>query len=199
MKKILLLAGVASVFAMNASAFEFNPYVSAKAKYVFARNKVEITGTVEDDIKINDDVMGFSAALGTIWPVENGNFRFEVEYTKNADAEKNIDDEKVKVKTQAVLFNVYYDFNVNFPVKPYVGAGLGWGRAEFGDEKDSSAAVQVGAGASYQVDDHISLDLGYRYISYGDFEKSERAPGVYLKGDFKPRAHELMLGLRYAF
>lgn len=201
MKKILLLAGVASVFAMNASAFEFNPYASVKAKYVFSRNEQKLTGTEEGKAKLNDDVFGGSIALGTIWPVETGAFRFEVEYTKNADAEKNFEDEKVKVKTQAVLFNVYYDFNLNLPVdiKPYVGVGIGWGRSEFGDKKEDATSAQIGAGVSYQIDNHMSVDFGYRYMTYGDFEETYRGPGTYIKADYRPRTHELLLGLRYAF
>lgn len=205
MNKVLLLTGATCLLALNASAFEFNPYISAKAKYAFSRNEVKLTGTTEGKIKANDDIFGGSLALGTIWPVENGDFRFEVEYTKNADAEKKIGGINAKVKTQAVLFNVYYDFNLNLPVavKPYVTAGLGWGQSEFSlgssSKKEHSAAMQIGTGVSYQLCDHMSFDLGYRYITYGDFDETYRGAGTYIKADYKPRAHEVLLGLRYAF
>jgi len=200
MRKILLMAGVVCFAATTASAFEFNPYVAARAKYVFSRNEVKGTGAVDYKDKLNKDVFGGSIAAGTTWNLMDGDFRFELEYTKNADAKKD----GGKVKTQGVLFNVYYDFNLqNMPVKPYVGAGLGWGRAELeGDGvrvKDDGVSMQIGAGASYQVNENLAFDLGYRYITYGDFDEEERVGLIYEKYDYKPRAHEILLGVRYAF
>lgn len=201
MKKILLLAGVACLAAANASAFDFNPYVAAKAKYAFSRNEIKVTGVEEGKAKLNKDVWGGSLAVGHTYYVDNGDFRLELEYTKNGDAKKD----GAKVKTQGVLFNVYYDFDLRtaVPVKPYVGLGLGWGRAEFEgvgeSEKEDGASMQIGAGVSYKVCDHTSVDLGYRYITYGDFDKEYHAPGMYEKFEYKPRAHEILLGVRYDF
>ena len=201
MKKILLLASVACLAAANASAFEFNPYVAAKAKYGFARHEVKVKGVVEGKDKLNDEVWGGSVAVGNTYNVSNGAFRLELEYTKNSDAKKD----GVKAKTQALLFNVYYDFNLNLavPVTPYVGVGMGWGRTEYKSEgsiKKSDVAAQIGAGINYKICDHTSIDLGYRYISYGDFEKEYRIPNVaYEKYEYKPRAHEILLGVRYDF
>lgn len=203
MKKFLLMTGVACLVATGASAFEFNPYVTAKAKYAFARNKVKVSGVNRDKVEFNDNVFGGSAAVGTIYHLMDGDFRFELEYTKNADAE----DKNTKVKTQGVLFNVYYDFNLRttLPIRPYVGAGLGWGHAEFEhsagrsvDEDGTSA--QIGCGVSYKLNEHAVVDFGYRYISYGDFDVEYRVPGYYYeKDEYEPHAHELLLGLRYEF
>ena len=203
MKKFLLLASVACFAATSVSAFEFNPYVSAKAKYALSRNKVKVTGVYKGEGKINDDVFGGSVAVGTIYNLMDGDFRFEIEYTKNADAEKH----GGKVKTQGVLFNVYYDFNLRteLPITPYVGAGLGWGHSEFegvrrSKDDDDGTSVQVGCGINYRVTDHAVVDLGYRYISYGDFDEEYRIPGrLYEKYEYEPRAHEIMLGVRYEF
>lgn len=202
MRKVLLLASAMCLAAANVSAFEFHPYVAAKAKYAFARNEVKATGVNEGKAKYNDDVWGGSVALGNIYNVANGDFRLELEYTKNGDAEKN----NVKIKTQGVLFNVYYDFNMRtyLPIKPYVGAGLGWGRAEFeagrASIKDDGVSLQIGAGVNYKICEHVTVDLGYRYITYGDFDKEYRIPGLmYEKIEYKPRAHEILLGARYEF
>lgn len=202
MRKILLLTGIACFATASASAFDFNPYVSAKAKYAFARNEVKVTGTYEDKSKLNDEIWGGSIAVGNTYDVLNGDFRIELEYTKNADAEKNA----AKVKTQGALFNVYYDFDLrtSVPVKPYVGVGLGWGRTEIegGGKsiKENGVAMQIGTGISYQVYTNTSIDLGYRYITYGDFDKEYRIPGImYEKFEYKPRAHELLFGVRYEF
>ena len=202
MRKILLLASAVCFAATSVSAFEFNPYVAAKAKYALSRNEVKATGSYEGKSKLNDDVWGGSLAVGNIYGVASGDFRIELEYTKNADAKKN----DAKVKTQGVLFNVYYDFNLNtaVPLKPYVGAGLGWGRAELenghgGSIKDDGVSMQIGAGINYKICEHTTLDLGYRYITYGDFDKEYHFGVVYEKYDYKPRAHEFLLGVRYEF
>ena len=114
----------------------------------------------------------------------------------------------MKVKTQAALSNVYFDLDLQgVPnLTPYAGVGLGWGRSEFSginstiNEKDDGAAMQIGAGVGYRVSNHAVLDLGYRYITYGDFDKEYRIPGYYYeKFDYKPHAHEITLGLRYEF
>ena len=201
MRKILLLTSAVCFVATSVSAFEFNPYVAAKAKYALARNKVKITGTFEGKDKLNDEIFGGSIAVGNTYKVANGDFRLELEYTKNADAkEKN-----VKVKTQGVLFNVYYDLDLRtaVPVKPYVGVGLGWGRAELkgatNSIKDNGAAMQIGGGINYKVSEHAVIDLGYRYITYGDFDKEYRIGLMYEKYEYKPRAHEFLLGVRYEF
>lgn len=203
MKKILLLAGVACLAAANAYAFDFNPYVAAKAKYLLARNEIKATGSIEGKDKAHDNIWGGSIAAGTIYPVSTGDFRLEIEYTKNADAKKN----GAKVKTQGALFNVYYDLDMQgqLPITPYAGVGLGWGRTEISgvnsliDEKDDGVALQIGAGVSYKVCDHTSVDLGYRYITYGDFDKEYHAGMMYEKFEYKPHAHEFSLGLRYEF
>ena len=208
MKKVLLLASVACLAAANASAFQFNPYVSAKAKYMIAQNEIKATGVNEGKIKAHDNVWGGSVAAGTIYPVYTGNFRFEVEYTKNADAKKRVSDEgNMKVKTQAALFNIYFDLNLkDIPaLTPYAGVGLGWGQSKFitptkKEYKEDDVAMQIGAGVGYRLCEHTVLDFGYRYITYGDFDKEYRIPGVYYeKYEFKPHAHEITLGLRYEF
>jgi len=201
MQKVLLLAGVACFAATTASAFDFNPYISAKAKYAFARNEIKATGSFEGKDKINDDLWGGSVAVGTIYNLMNGDFRFELEYTKNADAK----DKNNKVKTQGVLFNVYYDFDLKttVPVKPYVGVGLGWGQTKLDYRtkhiKDDGASMQIGAGVNYKINENIALDLGYRYITYGDFDEEYHVGPFYEKIEYRPRAHEILLGVRYEF
>lgn len=202
MRKILLLASALCIAATSVSAYEFNPYVAARAKYAFARNKVKVTGTFEGKDTLNDEIFGGSVAVGNTYNVMNGDFRLELEYTKNADAKEK----HAKVKTQGVLLNVYYDFNLrnDIPLTPYIGAGMGWGRAELkapgNSVKDNGVSAQIGAGINYRLCEHTVVDLGYRYITYDDFDKEYRVPGyLYEKYEYKPRAHEILLGVRYEF
>ncbi len=206
MQKVLLLSGMACLVAANASAYMFNPYISAKAKYDFTHDNIKIIGDYEGKVKVEDEVFGGSVALGMTSPATTGDFRYEIEYTKNGDAEKNFANGKIKVKTQAVLFNVYYDLNMgaNVPFKPYAGIGLGWGHAEFSTPakkiKDDGVAMQIGAGLGFRCSQNLVLDLGYRFMTYGDFDETYHVQGrSYQKYEYKPRAHEILLGARYQF
>lgn len=198
MNKVLLLAGAVCFISASASAFDFNPYVAARAKYNITRNEVKRTGLIDDKDKIHDNTFGGSLAIGTVHPITTGDFRFELEYTKNQDAKKH----GAKVKTQGALFNVYFDLNTdsNYPIKPYASVGLGWGQAKFGDlSKKDAVAAQIGFGASYKLCQKTTVDLGYRYITYGDYDKTYKFGHSSLKEEYKPHSHELLLGVRYNF
>ena len=213
MKKMLLLAGVASVFALNANAFEFNPYLSAKLKYAITDNSVT---TDAGKFSINKDLFGGSGALGVKFPFEFGAVRVEAEYTRTADADKTFHGEKESLKaelrTQALMFNAYYDFNTNTAFTPYVGFGLGGARMKLsvGDQAihQTELAWQVGLGVSYKICENLSADLGYRYIDYGDFSdrfvkenriSKRKVETISQKARVESKANEIMLGVRYTF
>lgn len=229
MKKTLLLAGVACLFATQAMAFNVNPYVSAKLKYSMMDNSWksseadrlvnEEVYNFEETIDVDDKVFGGSIALGLKAPLNYGALRTEIEYSHNGDAKKSHTDEEgdkfeTKLESQAVLFNAYYDFDTHTAFTPYVGGGLGFARLkgsvkwdEFpednGNMKNTNFAWQLGAGVAYNINEHVALDLGYRYIDYGDFDKSSSYGydwGTLEKKDkIESKAHEIMLGLRYTF
>ena len=206
MNKITLLAGAACLFSFNASAIDvvLTPYVGAKAKFVLSHNRAETKGAMNDHVNIDDEILGGSLTAGVVHPLSKGDVRFELEYTKNANAVKSVD-KQLKVRSESILFNVYYDFDIQtkWPVKPYVTAGLGWGNSDFTLEdtrkKSDSFAWQVGLGATYDLTDHTSFDLGYRYIDYGKYNETYDLTSGETKVDYKPRAHEFLLGIRYTF
>ncbi len=200
MKKLLLLTCIACFAAAN--AFATGPYVAAKAKYVITQDEIRTKGLVEDKSKFDDNVWGGSFAFGGIANYRYGDLRYEVEYTQNSTARKR----GVKVRTQGLLFNAYYDFNLRtyLPIKPYIGAGLGFGHVEFvADDfsvKDNGFAAQIGAGLNIRICSRTYLDLGYRYMTYDDFDIEYRnSRRTYQKVEYRPRAHEISLGLRYEF
>ena len=197
MKKMLLLAGVASVFAFNANAFDFSPYLSAKAKYAITDNSVSVN---HDKRNMDKDLFGGSAALGLRFPFcSHSAFRIEAEYNRTADAKKTFHDDLLegqgKVRVQALMFNAYYDFNTGTPLTPYLGAGMGGARLKYsqGDYAihQTELAWQLGFGVSYDFNSHFSADLGYRYIDYGKFSEN--------KVEVESKANEITLGLRYTF
>ena len=68
---------------------------------------------------------------------------------------------------QMLLANVWYDFNINAPIRPYVGGGIGYGWTDFsalgGSNDDDGFAYQLGVGGVMPVTNQVSLDVGYRY------------------------------------
>ena len=226
MKKILLIAGIACIAATQANAMMPRPYVSAKARWSFMDNKWEYKETYnyksqvnKENVSIDDSVLGGSLALGMRVPLVRGAWRNEIEYSINDVAKKKRTDEdgaayKLKLNSQALLFNTYFDINTNSPFEPYIGAGLGVSSLKASvDEDDPSDnesyknntnfAWQVGAGVVYNLNRNIDLDFGYRYIDYGHFTKKKtkirQAGEKYESNKIRARAHEIGLGLRYLF
>jgi len=100
------------------------------------------------------------------------------------------------------LVNLYYDVPVPFrwDLKPFVSAGIGFGRHE-GEFSDSSSTVplisesasglawQLGTGFRYRVNRDLAFSLGYRYLGSSDLEFDTL--------DFEYSSHEMRVGLEY--
>ena len=56
---------------------------------------------------------------------------------------------------------------------------------------DNTFTWQLGAGASYALTNNISLDAGYRYVDYGDFNEYD--------SKIDTTSNELYIGARYTF
>lgn len=222
MKKIILLTGVACLFASQALAqTAVLPYLSAKARYSIMKNsdkwrldEIDYGYYYGGNENIEDKVIGGSIAAGLTIPNLYGDFRSEIEYTYNAEAEdkafKDIfyDPLSFKVSAQSLMFNMYYDFNTNTRLMPYLGGGIGASRIKASIESSSTSKTtfswQIGGGLVYHFTNHVSLDFGYRYMNYGKFSDGES--GYDYDGDFyrenhdlEVKSHELSLGLRYTF
>lgn len=122
------------------------------------------------------------------------------------------------------LANGYYDFNSWRGITPYVGAGLGLSYNTISDFVDNnviggaqgwaptghqlSFAWALHAGASVQVTDNLTMDLGYSFISLGNartgaFQNSDPSipclGGTCTPMNFKGLySHDLKIGLRWA-
>ena len=82
--------------------------------------------------------------------------------------------------------NAYIDLPLNSVIKPYVGAGVGYGfvNADSGDDHDGVAMALTG-GVTFDVSSIVAIDVGYRYRRvWGDFDLDE---------------HQVMAGLRLKF
>lgn len=194
------------------SATTITPYFSVSATYGKTDDKIS-KDLADELMKDLDDWGGLRLAFGASTKAGIGSLRAEIEATFNSETEVEkhiVGQEKfdATLSSYAVLANVYYDIDTNTKFSPYVGAGLGFGRlsleweyTDFVDYeketfKDSAFAWQIGAGFTYQLSETVDLDVGYRHMMYGDFEKKD-SEGDKLKA--KLDADEFSIGVRFAF
>lgn len=224
MNKTLLLAGIATtLLAANVNAAEYTPYASAKLSY--AKTNVDYSqlhGTTHRSSDLDDKIWGAKLAVGVATPVAQGAVRTELEYGFSqtfkadfTDAETRAEGGSAKMKgdIDTYMLNAYYDIDTGTKFTPYVGAGIGiahikaQGNVDFNGVRSSdfsksknNFAWQIGAGASYAVNDKVSIDAGYRYTDAGNVKGTasftgDDKPSIKTKTDM----HEILLGARYAF
>ena len=198
MKKTLLMAGIASLVAFNASATEYLPYVAARLARVEVKSDIT---TIDYKEKINDDQFGYRFAAGVMVPLCGGlaeSVRAEVEYGLLNKTHNTVYLNTIQSKIQTAFANVYYDLDTGTSVTPYVGVGLGYAHIneKNADVKDSedNFAYNVGAGVSVNVSYNMDVELGYRFTDYGKIKS--RTP-EYSKRNYD--SQEVLLGLRYTF
>lgn len=67
------------------------------------------------------------------------------------------------------MVNGYYDIDLNKSWGLYVMGGMGYGTADYTVQEvsgdDGGFAWKGGAGAYYNLNEEITLDLGYEYLS----------------------------------
>ena len=157
-------------------------------------------------LKTNDEggktsSKGFSPRLSAGY--DFGDFRVAADYThykslKDHEQGRNYTLDS-KIKLQSVGVSAIYDFNLNSPVKPYVGARVGINRFSYDDDyrsvnfhetesiRKTKTGVGVLAGVGYDITENVALDAGYRYNHLGKFD------------GLKVHAHEFSTGVRVKF
>ena len=88
------------------------------------------------------------------------------------------------------MANVWYDIDMGWKAKPYVGGGVGWGRSHLDgvaavttssdccdldgpysfERNESGFSWQLGAGFNYEVAPGVDLGLGYRFFRGPGFD-----------------------------
>ncbi|MHA1523808.1 MAG: outer membrane protein, partial [Alphaproteobacteria bacterium] len=122
--------------------------------------------------------------------------------------------QKTDIQSLVTMFNGYVDLGTYGGFTPYLGAGIGVAYNMMDDvllpqtgfetlgANNFSFAWALMAGTSYDLTDRLALDAGYRYIDYGAARSSTKGsdgssvPKITVK---QLAAHEIRLGLRYAF
>lgn len=106
----------------------------------------------------------------------------------------------------SLMLNGLWDMPVNFPVRPYIGAGIGGARVDFDNIKTSTGtflkdsdyqfAYQGIAGLGWEITNNWRANLDYRYFATLDpGVKHGSGTGV----DTEYQNHTIMLGFAYKF
>jgi len=106
----------------------------------------------------------------------------------------------------AMFANLFMDIPITDDFDFYLGGGIGVGVHDFKvnqkqigvkikSNDDANWALQAGAGFAYDVVDWLTLDLGYRYVTFGDVDVDLPAP---IGGDYQLNlhSHDAILGVR---
>ncbi|MDR2412595.1 MAG: outer membrane beta-barrel protein [Rickettsiales bacterium] len=219
MKRISLIAIILCA-AGSSVANANNIYVSEKLSYGFT-NLTSLTvnagGTIMNGTDETGHTFGSNTAVGyDFGKVGEGNIRAEFEFgfgessnykttnTHPAAAGAQMD---VDLRAFTFIANVYYDIDTGTEFSPYLGLGAGLAHASVNtapeDGIDTAHISKDGfvwnlnAGLSYNIDENWALDLGYRWLNFGNFSGTTKVNGYKLEGHLDE--HEILLGARYRF
>ncbi len=149
-----------------------------------------------DGEKFSEDTFSLSTALGsTIVDFSNGALRGEIEYTYNED----LKDKGGEYDSKLLMANLYYDFDINSSITPYIGAGVGvaFNDVKYAENSDdnTSFAYSLSAGLNIPVNNTVSFDLGYRYLNMTSSDVTLGGNEVKVK----PYSHQVLAGVRVSF
>lgn len=204
MRRILLASSALAVLASISQAQAASDmYVSVLGGANFLKSHSAVDASTVDNITgfDFDPDTGFvvGGAIGTSLSNWAKGLRVELEasYRRNDIGGHWFDDADIPTTTDttagsidanmstfAIMANAWYDIDVGWKIRPYVGGGVGWGRtrydAAFVETTDdgtpdsdvagvvtgenSGFAWQLGLGFNYQVAPDVDLGLGYRYF-----------------------------------
>ena len=184
MKKTLLLAGVACLFAANAANAEVKPYVGLDYNYSSFGMDHDANTALEDDYNNLSLIAG--AKL-------HENFGLEAFYQRSLN-EKNTDPEGDKFSSRIQAYGVdalgYLPLGCDKQVELIAGVGLGQYEMKYrlqgeGSDKEEALGYRLNVGAQYNIDENWSVRGRYRH--------------VYLQHSFLNDLNEFSAGVRYNF
>jgi len=180
--KYIMAAAVAAIMANAAVADDYYGYETASAlSGLYVRGDIGAAMLNWSGGKDDTGVL-FGIGVGGRF---NPYLRADVRYTR---AGKFKVGGGTDLTANSVLGNIYFDLPLHdWPLRPYLGAGLGYGWAEFSPgSDDSGAAAAFMAGLTYEINQNLVIDAGYRF-----HDIMVSGPDV--------TDHQLMIGMRYHF
>ena len=138
---------------------------------------------------------------------------FTVDYAFPANYRGTVltaDDVTAKIQSTTLFLNTYIDLGTWRHLTPYIGAGAGAANVRVTDYQSAVAPPFTGtshsewkfalagmAGLAYAISNNVQIDLGYRYVNYGNVKSGTDSFGSMT---FKNVAgHEVRVGLRWNF
>ena len=119
-------------------------------------------------------------------------------------------DTTAKIQAATALFNGYIDLGTWYRISPYIGAGAGVAYARVLDYASTRRrpypatpadqwkfAYAAMAGIAIAIAPNVMLDVGYRYLNFGDVKTGSDASGAMTFRNVA--AHEVRVGLRWSF
>ncbi|NUT82931.1 outer membrane protein [Pseudomonas brassicacearum] len=220
---LMTIVGLGAIAPASSFADNLGPYVSGMGGVNWVA-KQDLTQNNDDFVQMEFNQplhSGYATGLALGWRFPVG-LRPEVElsYRRNTldqfnnriyEGGSSIEG-KGEEQASSLMANLWYDIpNLPAPLSrftPYVGGGLGYavltikdleaGGVEFGGtHRDTVSAWQLGAGVAYELSEHWSMSLDYRYFKTGEanFGKIQGLPQADVETEYN--AQSLMLGLRY--
>ncbi|NOQ45597.1 MAG: outer membrane beta-barrel protein, partial [Desulfobulbaceae bacterium] len=178
MKKIVLAVTALAVVAVPMS-------LMAAGNSYYVKGNVGIGMAMDTDVDNMPDNAGTAKVTYDSGFVATGAIgydlacpaRVEIEYLwQKNDLDRLSYDNQIQnfsdgdLKTQAFMFNGYYDVDTGSPWTPFIGAGLGWAKVDLDTpalplgDNDDVFAYQFMAGVAYIIDDQWSVDAQYRFF-----------------------------------
>ena len=180
------------------------PYITGAAGAAFPRDSDMKGGGLDQSAEMD---AGWLALIG-VGNNYGNNFRteFEVGYQRSSVDKVSGTSASGHMGALSFMGNVYYDFPVDWPVKPFVGVGLGGANVWASNispvigsrvgGSDLGFAWQATAGLSYPINDRMDATLAYRYFDVPSLSYKTDA-GTSVDSDYA--SHMVMVGLRYSF
>ncbi len=188
MKKTLLLAGVASLFAVNAAnAMEIKPYVGLDYNYSTLTTAHNYEYNREFDRYFNNGSVVAGAKL-------MNNFGLEAYYQRSLNNTKHfVEGEKVTSRIQSYGVDALGYLPLGCEQKVELIAGLGIGEYELkarekaydDSSKETGIGYRMSAGAQYNIDNNWAVRGMFRH--------------VVVEGSDLDRVNEYSAGVRYSF
>ncbi|MDE2384597.1 MAG: porin family protein [Alphaproteobacteria bacterium] len=169
------------------------------------RNAAKGGSTYYGSIKSN---LGYMAGIAMGAKV-NDAIRLEMEFSHSGNAlDKIVFTTGASTKLNGtlgvtyLLGNMWVDIPTHSAVTPYFGGGIGLGWANITSDQfnatqnGTSFAYQLGGGLGYAVNDHVTLDIGYRFKGLTN-AKFDTTNNYFVDGPVT--SHNVLVGLRYQF
>lgn len=180
----VLLCGVCALSTIAYAADDARVYFSGyKGLNLAAEAPKTLNDTLQAKSRSFGGVLGFRLY---------DSVRLEAQFTeKSYDSSSDTNE----VRAASFLLNGYYDFDLDLPVYPYIGAGAGFasfqtpGFTSSQPRTDTGFVYQLTGGLKYPVEDDLMITGSYNYRGTADIDLEQT--------DFDYSAHELKIGVEY--